>query len=142
MKKIKHHLLAIMLITSSYSAWADRPHFHHRAVGVGVGVGIYVNPFPIYGGRYYYGAPYYPYTYPYSYAPEIISVPVITNISPVITPPTTIIYEQASDVPAYDSSNGMPNNNNNNNDWLYCHQPDGFYPAIKNCPGGWQRVPK
>ena len=26
------------------------------------------------------------------------------------------------------------------NEWLYCREPDGFYPAIKQCPGGWQKV--
>lgn len=24
---------------------------------------------------------------------------------------------------------------------LYCRYPDGFYPAIRHCPGGWQRLP-
>lgn len=23
---------------------------------------------------------------------------------------------------------------------LYCRYPDGFYPAIRHCPGGWERV--
>jgi hypothetical protein len=23
---------------------------------------------------------------------------------------------------------------------LYCHNPDGYYPAVKNCPSGWRRV--
>lgn len=29
---------------------------------------------------------------------------------------------------------------NGSQDWLYCDHPDGFYPAIKNCPSGWRRV--
>jgi hypothetical protein len=22
----------------------------------------------------------------------------------------------------------------------YCHNPDGYYPYVKQCPGGWQKV--
>ncbi|MFJ1252346.1 hypothetical protein [Cupriavidus sp. CuC1] len=25
--------------------------------------------------------------------------------------------------------------------WYRCDQPSGYYPYIKNCPGGWQTVP-
>ena len=26
------------------------------------------------------------------------------------------------------------------NFWYYCQEPQGYYPYIKNCPGGWMRV--
>lgn len=26
------------------------------------------------------------------------------------------------------------------NDWYYCAKPEGYYPYVKECPGGWQRV--
>lgn len=25
--------------------------------------------------------------------------------------------------------------------WYYCEQTRGYYPYVKECPGGWQRVP-
>jgi hypothetical protein len=25
--------------------------------------------------------------------------------------------------------------------WYYCDQSKGYYPYVKECPGGWQRVP-
>jgi hypothetical protein len=25
--------------------------------------------------------------------------------------------------------------------WYYCRKPDGYYPYVKACPGGWQTVP-
>ncbi len=24
--------------------------------------------------------------------------------------------------------------------WYYCRQPEGYYPYIKKCPGGWMKV--
>ncbi|HEY8101073.1 MAG TPA: YXWGXW repeat-containing protein [Burkholderiaceae bacterium] len=24
--------------------------------------------------------------------------------------------------------------------WYYCHNPDGYYPHVKECPSGWQKV--
>jgi hypothetical protein len=25
--------------------------------------------------------------------------------------------------------------------WYYCSDPQGYYPYVKVCPGGWQQVP-
>jgi hypothetical protein len=25
--------------------------------------------------------------------------------------------------------------------WYYCQQSSGYYPYVKTCPGGWQKVP-
>jgi hypothetical protein len=25
--------------------------------------------------------------------------------------------------------------------WYYCEQSKGYYPYVKTCPGGWQKVP-
>jgi len=24
--------------------------------------------------------------------------------------------------------------------WYYCQDPQGYYPYVKNCPGGWMKV--
>lgn len=132
MKIVYRSFASLLLIAISCSAWADRAFPHHHS---GVSVGVYINPFPVISGRYYYGAPYYPY-YPYSYVyrrePDIIAAPSITYIAPA-----PVIYSEPTE-----SSTWTTNAPANNGDWLYCHQPDGFYPAIKSCPGGWQRVPQ
>lgn len=31
--------------------------------------------------------------------------------------------------------------NENSQDWYYCEQTRGYYPYVKECPGGWKRVP-
>ena len=25
--------------------------------------------------------------------------------------------------------------------WFFCRESNGYYPYVKQCPGGWQRVP-
>ncbi|WP_233870390.1 hypothetical protein [Paraburkholderia adhaesiva] len=25
--------------------------------------------------------------------------------------------------------------------WYYCAMPEGYYPNVRSCPGGWERVP-
>ncbi|MDY7537181.1 hypothetical protein QN372_11160 [Undibacterium sp. RTI2.1] len=117
-------MLVILAITSSSVALA-RPFYH----GPRFGLGIYVNPFPVFASSYYYGGPYY-YPNTYRYYPDV-----------VVAPPTTVYIEQSN-------SNNPPNNyvtpgtpQQSSGDWYYCHNPDGFYPSIKSCPAGWQRVP-
>jgi outer membrane protein OmpA-like peptidoglycan-associated protein len=87
-------------------------------------------------GRYYYGSPYYsgwyggwgygypysyyypnyyyPYTYPYPY---YMSSPEVTGEPPA--------YSQQQEQPYY---------------WYYCQNPQGYYPYVKSCPGGWIQV--
>lgn len=78
------------------------------------------------GFGFYFGAPFYPYPYyryPYFYPyypPTVVTVPV--------NPP---VYIQQSPPAADPYPEGY---------WYYCHNPDGYYPYIKECPGGWQQV--
>ncbi|MDE2429369.1 MAG: hypothetical protein KGM99_11605 [Burkholderiales bacterium] len=128
MKNLKALILAMLLMPVSYSAFAAHPHFHGHGHGPRVSFGLYVNPFPVYYGRGYYRSYYDP--YPYNYGPEVIVAPPVTIAPPVYIPAPTVIYETVPET-------AVPSNN----DWLYCNNPDGFYPAIKSCPGGWQHVP-
>jgi hypothetical protein len=25
--------------------------------------------------------------------------------------------------------------------WYYCRSPAGYYPTVRECPGGWEKVP-
>ncbi len=78
-------------------------------------MGIALDPFP-YGPWYYPWPWYYPrYGYPY---PPVVSVPA--------TPPVYIERAQ-TDEPAAAS-------------WYYCTNPQGYYPYVEKCPGGWQAV--
>ncbi|MCU6433580.1 hypothetical protein LPB67_07290 [Undibacterium sp. Jales W-56] len=126
--------LAFLALTNSNPAWADRYHFHH---GPRWGAEFYAYPygypFPIAGSRYYDGRPYYPTTY--RYYPTIFVAPTVTTVT------RTIYVEPGYPEPmnAYTVSPDVPRQDNG--DWYYCHNPDGFYPAVKSCPAGWQRVP-
>ena len=96
----------------------------HRGHGwhSNVGVGIMVDPFlfmPGYYPRSYYYPPYY-YS-PYYYPPAVVSVPT--------EPPVYIERDEATE-PAPQASAS----------WYYCADPQGYYPYVNQCPGGWQAV--
>jgi hypothetical protein len=98
-----------------------------------VGVGVVVNPFwftpgyypsPYYYPRSYYSPYYYPpyYYSPYYYPPSVLTVPT--------EPPVYIEREETAE-PAPQTSAS----------WYYCADPQGYYPYVEQCPGGWQAVP-
>jgi hypothetical protein len=78
-----------------------------------VGIGIGLGPFwgPYWGP--YWGGYWRPYAYGYPYA-----------YPPVVTVPSTQVYVQPS-APA---------------SWYYCDNPQGYYPYVPQCPGGWRAV--
>lgn len=128
MKTLKSALLLLVLgCVATSAAWADRSHGHYE----GSRVRLYVDPWPlVFPPIYSYGGPrYYPYDYPYARYSEVIVRPA---------EPTVYIEQNAP------QSNAPPSDNQaapQSNDWYYCHKPDGYYPYVKSCPGGWQRVP-
>ena len=87
-------------------------HGGHVRFGVFVGPGFWYPP-P------YYGYP--PYYYPPYYYPPVVTVPA--------SPPTYI--EQGGAQPAPAQPQGY---------WYYCGESKAYYPYVKECPGGWQRV--
>jgi hypothetical protein len=117
MKTNKLVLAFVFLLASAAGnmAWA---HGHAH-------VGIYFGGPVFWPG--YYSAPYYgPYYSPY-YGPSY-------NTTTIITEPAPVYIEQAprpAPAPAPSSSS---------NSWYYCNNPDGYYPYVKDCPSGWQRV--
>jgi hypothetical protein len=89
-----------------------------------VGVGVVIDPFWFGFGPGYYARPYYypPYYYsPYYYPPAVVSAPA--------EPPVYIERGEAVE-PAPQASPS----------WYYCADPQGYYPYVKQCPGGWQAV--
>ena len=92
--------------------------------GYGYGHGYYYGPGYYYGGfglglglgygLGYYGSPYY------AYPPAVVTVPT--------APP---VYIQQTPPAAQQNPSGF---------WYYCNNPQGYYPYVKQCPGGWQQV--
>jgi hypothetical protein len=75
----------------------------------------------------YFGAPvFWPWYYPAPYYYPPYSTTVITQPAPVY-------IEQAPE------STSSPESSSNV--WYYCNNPDGYYPYVKECPSGWQKVP-
>lgn len=108
----------------SGSAMADpwRGGHYHR----GPNIGVYVGP-GFYGPGWgpYYPRPYYAVPPPYMYYP-----PVVVNPAPAAPP---VYIEQ----PAQQSAAPQAADNAY---WYYCTQPEGYYPYVKECPAGWQKV--
>jgi hypothetical protein len=77
------------------------------------GVDVLV-PFP------YYSPFYGPYYYPYP--PTVI-----------VSPPQPQVYIQQPPAQSDWAQDG-------NSYWYHCDKPEGYYPYVKSCPGGWQKV--
>ncbi len=149
MRKIGLICMAIVLLgsTSLSPVWARGGHHGGGGFGLGLGLGLlggyglgyglgygyygrfpYYPPYygypPAYGyGGYGYGGygGYGPYGYPaYGYAPAYTYPPVIVQQQPQV-------IQAPPQAPAV-------------NYWHYCRKPEGYYPYVKNCPGGWLQV--
>ena len=84
---------------------------HHRGPRVHFGFAF---------GGPFYPAPYYYYPPPYYYYPPAVVVP---------QPPQT--YIERGDSAESDAAQSY---------WYYCAGAKAYYPYVKQCPGGWQRV--
>ncbi len=121
-------VLAMSLLTSG-SAMAEHRHGGGHWRG---SVGIYVGPGfgPYYPG--FYSDPfYYDYPAPYYYG---YSAPVI--VTPAQQPQVYIEQTPQSQIEAPQSS-AEPQQEYF---WYHCKKPEGYYPYIKDCPAGWQKV--
>jgi hypothetical protein len=86
--------------------------YHHGHASVGVFIAA-----PLFLPRYF-DAPFYDYYY---YNPPLVSAP---------SAPTTYIQQRTAG-PSDDEGQGY---------WYYCGDPQGYYPYLQQCPGGWQQV--
>ena len=96
-------------------------HWHGGRARIGVFIGAPLVWSGFYARPYHWGYPYDYYPYPYWYPPGVAA------------PAWPQSYVERGDsgadstpAPAY---------------WYYCAAPKGYYPYVKKCPGGWQRVP-
>ena len=131
MKLFKSLSLAVLLasLLTSGMALADRGGHHGGYHGHGHGgasIGFYFGPSPLFY-QPYYARPYYPYPYAYAYPPVVISPPAPQ------APPVYIEQAQAAPQPEQSASS-------EDYYWYHCDKPEGYYPYIKECPAGWQKV--
>lgn len=96
------------------SALAQHRHHHHHGPRISIGFG--------------FGYPAYPYYYPpYAYYPRYYPAPVVIQQQP------TVYVEQAPQLaPAVQPPASAY--------WYYCADARAYYPYVKECPAGWQRV--
>ena len=117
MKKTRIAAVIVMaLVTglgaSSALAWRHGPRV---VVGFNFGVplyGAYTYPYPYYAPPYYYPA-YYP--------------------APVVVQQQPTVYVEQQPAPAAQASAPAGY-------WYYCAGSHAYYPYVKECPAGWQRV--
>ena len=108
--KLSKCILLCILASGAGTAGSAWARHFHHGAHVGVYVG------PSIGWGWYYPPPVY-YTYP----------PV------VMAPAEPPVYVEQGQPPA-------PAQPQPESYWYYCNNPDGYYPYVKQCPGGWQRV--
>lgn len=129
MKRSASISLIIMFcaLVLSQSTWASgfrggfgRP-FRGGGFALGYGSGFGYGPFGGYGYGPYGGGfgPYGFNRFGYMYSPPIVTIPA--------APPVYI--ERAQQQPL------EPNY------WYYCRNPAGYYPYVRECPAGWEKVP-
>jgi hypothetical protein len=70
-------------------------------------------PHVVFGVSSYWG-PYWP---PYAYPPVVVAPPAAVYVEP--SPPTSVPPQHY---------------------WYYCDNPQGYYPYVQQCPGGWRPV--
>lgn len=138
MKSIKSFLILLLLLgpITAPVALADHGHFGGFRGFHGSRGGVFIDPWPL---LYPFAAFSYGYGYsPYGYYPYAAYPPAVVQQQAA----PTVYVEQGASAPEQQSnaparSQAAPASN----EWYYCHKPDGYYPYVRNCPGGWQRVP-
>lgn len=129
MKYIKWMSTIVLMALTCNLAWAhgSRGHSHSR-LNLGIGVGGYYNP-GFYGSGFY-GPDYYGYR-SYGYPGPYFNAPIYNYPPTVIVPATPPVYIQQEQPGSVQKQT---------NYWYYCQKPDGYYPYVKECPGGWLQV--
>lgn len=115
MKTIKLIIVCLLLGTIGIgNAWADRDrHSRHSHFGVFIG--------PYWGPSYYQPFPYY---YPPYYPPLVVERPA-----------PQVYIEQPQAVAAPPASAPASTNY-----WYYCAATNSYYPYVRECASGWQKV--
>lgn len=118
--KLLYGLLLLVGVTLSGQALADRGYGRHGGHGGHFGLGLY---FGVPYSYNYYPYPYY--SYPYSYYPPV-----------VVAPSQPPVYVEQGSPSTSQQTSSMPDDYY----WYHCDKPEGYYPYVKECPSGWQKV--
>ncbi len=114
---------------------AAEPAFAGGRVRVGIFVGVPLFGFPYYYPHYYYPHYYYPhYYYPHYYYPPYYYPPYYQTT--VVVPSQPTVYIEQGSQPSVQPS-AQPQQQGY---WYYCADSRAYYPYVRDCPGGWQRV--
>ena len=81
----------------------------------------------------YYYQPYYPYYayYPYAYAPAY-------------SPSPSVMYREREPVYSDEGAYAEPDRvrySSRNTWYYYCKESNAYYPYVRRCDGGWEKVP-
>jgi hypothetical protein len=132
MRALKVFVACAALLAGVVSATPADAHgyYGYRGYWYGPSVRFY------YGGPFWWGGGYYaspPYGYwPYGYAPPPV----------VVSPPSPPVYIERDQEPAPAPSAPAAAPPAAGTQWWYlCANPRGAYPYVRECPGGWERVP-
>lgn len=120
MKTIKVIIALVLLGAAGVgNAWADHGHGHgHVRFGIMIG--------PYWGGPWHYPPP--AYYYPPYYPPVVLQ------------PQAPQVYIEQPQAPAALPAPPAPVAAAPINYWYYCATTRGYYPYVKECPSGWQKV--
>ena len=116
-------IIALLLLGAigGGNAWADRRHAH-----AGAHVGVVIGP---YWGPWYYPPPAYYYPPSHYYPPYYPPV--------VVERPLPQVYIEQPQAPAASTA---PPAAAPTNYWYYCATAKAYYPYVKECASGWQKV--
>ncbi len=141
-------LLALAALAAAAPAAAHGPYWGGgRGYWYGPSVRLY------YGGPWWWGtAGYYgsPYWAPYAYPPPVY----VTGAPGVVTSTSGVVYIErdqgvtstgqtppAAATPPPPAATAPPAPPAAGQWWYLCDSPRGAYPYVRECPGGWERVP-
>jgi hypothetical protein len=128
MKTLPNAILTFALVLfgafASGSAIAQH-HGHGGGVRFGFSFGV-----PFYGPAYYPYAPYYPYYPAYGYPAPAYGYPPVA-----VAPASPAAYVEQGTAPMASAPVQAQG------DWYYCADSKAYYPYVKECPAGWQRMP-
>ena len=123
-------IVIVLALTANDAVWARGGYGHghrHNHFNLGISVGGYS---PGFYGSGFYGPGFYGYR-SYGYPDPFFSRPYYSYPPTVVVPVTPPVYIQQEQVrPVRQQTNY----------WHYCQNPEGYYPYVKNCPGGWLQV--
>ena len=102
--------LILLLLSGTGAVWADRRHHTHFGVILA----------PTWGPRYF--------PPPYYYPPYAVYPPLVVERAPSVY----IEQPQAALPPATQ----LPQTQY----WYFCKAMQAYYPYVKECPGGWQKI--